>query len=218
MDERDMTCSLVIVTSVINYANAPLSYSKERSIFSPYERALQTIQTIQSVRRYIPDVLICLIEGGHEERLPLAIKDKVDTYLYLGHNSLVRWAVDSPHKGLGEAAMLVYAAKYLNRNGAFFYKISGRYQLNSLFDILEWRRSGFTFKADRGGFSTRFYGFSKDCFNDWLRTLWLCIPFLFTRRSIESVLPWFVPSVKVHTCSQIGVEGQIGPYGLRFQE
>jgi hypothetical protein len=114
--------------------------------------------------------------------------------------------------------MLISAAKHLDRNAAFFYKISGRYRLNDSFDIRQWRQQGFMFKVDAGGFSTRFYGFSEDCFHDWIRSLWLCLPFLLTRRSIESVLPWFVPSSRVHVHEQIGVEGEMGPNGLRFHE
>jgi hypothetical protein len=213
-----MADSLVLVTSVILSSTSQLCYGAHRSIFSPVERAFQTTQTLKSVRRHIPGASVCLIEGGYQEWLPSIFGSEVDTYIFVGSNRLLRRCIDSPYKGLGETAMLLYAARHLDRSPRFFYKLSGRYQLNTCFDISEWRSGGFTFKADAGGFSTRFYGFSKDCFNYWLRALWLCIPFLLTGRSIESILPWFLPSSKVRTRTQIGVEGLIGPDGYSLRE
>ena len=57
-----MGSNLILVTSVINTPNKALSYSKIRSVFSRKERLEQTKKTINSIKHYIPDHKIFLVE------------------------------------------------------------------------------------------------------------------------------------------------------------
>ena len=54
--------NLVLITSVINTPDKPLSYSKVRSVFTREERYEQTKKTIQSIKENIPDYKIMIVE------------------------------------------------------------------------------------------------------------------------------------------------------------
>ena len=56
--------NLVIITSIIEMPNKPLSYSKTRSIFSNDERFEQTKKTIETIKGRMEDVAILIIECG----------------------------------------------------------------------------------------------------------------------------------------------------------
>src|SRR6056300_795193 len=53
---------LVLITSVINTPNVPLSYSKTKSVFSRKERFTQTKNTIVSIKDKIPNCKIIIVE------------------------------------------------------------------------------------------------------------------------------------------------------------
>ena len=46
--------NLILITSVINTPNKPLSYTKNRSVFTRNERFEQTKKTILTVREKVP--------------------------------------------------------------------------------------------------------------------------------------------------------------------
>ena len=54
--------NLVLITSVINTPNLPLSYSKVRSVFTRGQRFTQTKQTIESIKEKIPDHKMMIVE------------------------------------------------------------------------------------------------------------------------------------------------------------
>ena len=51
---------LVLVTSVINTGKVGWSYTQTRSSYSPEERYNQSLQTIDSIRKYLPGAKMCL--------------------------------------------------------------------------------------------------------------------------------------------------------------
>ena len=68
--------NLVIITSIIEMPNKPLSYSKTRSIFNNDERFEQTKKTIETIKKKIDDISILIIECSE-------FKDNKDKYEYL---------------------------------------------------------------------------------------------------------------------------------------
>ena len=54
--------NLVLITSVINTPNVPLSYSNVRSVFTREERFKQTKKTIESIKEKIPDCRLMIVE------------------------------------------------------------------------------------------------------------------------------------------------------------
>ena len=54
--------NLVLITSVIKTPDIPLSYSRTRSVFNHDERFNQTIKTIETIKKYIPNSKILIVE------------------------------------------------------------------------------------------------------------------------------------------------------------
>ena len=132
--------NLVIITSIIEMPNKPLSYSKTRSIFSNDERFEQTKKTIETIKGRMEDVAILIIECGD-------FKDNMEKCEYLKKNSnyfINLWDKKELHplifgisKSLGEGVMTIEAIKYIIENNIEYdnyYKISGRYYINDKFN------------------------------------------------------------------------------------
>ena len=125
----------IIVTSVVQTTDKPLSYSNTRSIYSHQQRFEQTLETINSIRKNMPGVHILLIECSPPSEWMDTLKAKVDQFINLEFNEIVN---NSLHKGLGEKTMLLYALSNLTEEYANIYKITGRYILQNK---IEWEPS-----------------------------------------------------------------------------
>lgn len=207
-----------IVTSVIYFSNQALSYSNVRSIYTPEERSLQTVKTIASIKKRVPQALVVLVEMGLKERLPDDLMKIVDHYVYVGNRSLVRLACDGKYKGMGEVAGLIAAKKYFVGLGDFYFKISGRYFLLDDFNLNNWMTEKIVVLKYKDSISTRLYGFSDECFNIWYYALWKCIPYLLRGHSIEDVLPRIINKKHINEIELLGVAGFIGPDGQYVTE
>jgi hypothetical protein len=118
----------IIITSVVQTSTTPLSYSETRSIYSHQQRFEQTLETIESVRKYMPDVHILLIESSPPSEWMEQLKSKVDQFINLEFNELVN---NSYEKGLGEKTLLLHALSNLKEEYSNVYKITGRYVLQN---------------------------------------------------------------------------------------
>jgi hypothetical protein len=131
--------NLILITSVINTPNTPLSYSNTRSIFSRQERFEQTKKTIVSIKDKIPNCKIIIVECSDlnsEEQEYLSIN--CDYILNLWGKKELHNYIFGPSKSLGEGTMTIEALKYIeemNLEYQYLYKISGRYWLNENFKI-----------------------------------------------------------------------------------
>ena len=121
-----------IITSTIN-----TPFGK----FSPEERFNQTLETIESIKRKVPNVKILLIDTSPmkfpeiEEEL---IKSKVDLFKYIEHNIVTEYFNRNWKIGHGEVYLMWDAMRTLrasNMIGKRIFKISGRYRLSDSFDI-----------------------------------------------------------------------------------
>ena len=130
----------IIITSVVQTTNKPLSYSEIRSVYSHQQRFEQTLETIDSIRKNIPNAHILLIECSPPSEWMDILKSKVDQFINLEFNETVN---NSLHKGLGEKTLLLTALSNLKEEYANIYKISGRYVLidNWHFDISKWTKT-----------------------------------------------------------------------------
>jgi len=125
----------IIVTSVVQTTNKPLSYSETRSIYSHQQRFEQTLETIDSIRKYMPDAHILLIECSPPSDWMDALRSKVDQFINLEFNKSVN---NSLEKGLGEKILLLTAFSNLTEEYSNIYKITGRYVLQNK---IEWEPS-----------------------------------------------------------------------------
>lgn len=122
----------IIITSVIQTSNKPLSYSESRSIYSHQQRFEQTLETIESIRKYMPNVHILLIECSPSSEWMDQLKARVDQFINLEFNEIVN---NSLEKGLGEKILLLTALSNLKEEYSNIYKITGRYVL---LNPIEW--------------------------------------------------------------------------------
>ena len=130
--------NLILITSVINTPNIPLSYSHIRSVFSHQERFEQTKKTIQSIKDKIPNCKILLTEcSDFDIDTETYLKNNVDYYLNLYSNEQLRNKIYNHSKSLGEGTITIESLKFImahNLQFDNFFKISGRYWLSENFN------------------------------------------------------------------------------------
>jgi len=136
IDENCHYKNLVIITSVLNISDLPLSYYHTRSIFTLEERFKQTMKTISSLQKYIPNIEILFCECSDINiEMENSIKEKVNYYHNFYNIKTIRENVKSKFKGLGEAHILLEGMNKINcQSYKNIFKISGRYYLNTHFD------------------------------------------------------------------------------------
>jgi len=131
--------NIILITSVINTPNKPLSYSKTRSVYNRRERFEQTKKTIQSVKEKLFNSKIIIVEcSDFNEEESKYFNDKCDYVLNLWEKKELHNNIFGTSKSLGEGTMTIEALKYieeLNLEYQYLYKISGRYWLNDNFKL-----------------------------------------------------------------------------------
>lgn len=134
--------NIVLITSVINTPNRPLSYTKIRSVFLRNERFEQTKETIYSIQKYLPDSKIIMVECSNLTEEENDFFNKHCKLLNLWNKPEVHSSIFGVSKSLGEGTLMIHALKYLFENKVNFdslYKLSGRYTINGNFknDVTE---------------------------------------------------------------------------------
>ncbi len=209
-----------VVSSVIFPHPRRLTYASRRSVFTPDQRIAQTIETVLSIRKYASSAKIILVEGGMVGDLPKTLLSLVDEYIYVGGKSLVRWACDSWFKSLGEAMMLLSAAKQIEKIRAkLYFKISGRYVLNEQFNPSDYVIEKFSFHSIRSDFfSTRLYSFPGELFSIWTVALLKGLPYNLMDYPIEHTLYKFIPKKFISAVATLGIGGLDATGGLGVRE
>jgi|UniRef100_A0A6C0D5V1 hypothetical protein len=130
--------NLVLITSIINTPNKPLSYTNTRSVFSRKERFEQTKLTIQSIKAKVPNNKILLVEcSDFNEEEKIYFEKECDYILNLWDKKELHCTIFGLSKALGEGTLTIQAFLYINENNICYsnlFKISGRYWLNDNFD------------------------------------------------------------------------------------
>jgi hypothetical protein len=149
----------IIITSIIDPTDYPLWYCRVRSVYSKEERFVQTIETIQSIRKYMKDVDIFLVECSPESSMIESLSGMVDGFVNMHPNDVIR---NKLNKGIGEAVMLLHGIdKFVTEHHRNIFKISGRYLLNDAFDMNLFENDRITAKLSNewgcGGMCTYFY-------------------------------------------------------------
>lgn len=135
-----MQCeNFVMISSLIKITNAPLSYHPIRSVYSHKQRFDQTLKTIESIRKYIPNSFICLIDCSfftpeENEILNNLCDFVINLYDDLDMRKILRY---SKSKSLCEAIQTLNVIQFIKENNIKFknfFKISGRYELNEEFN------------------------------------------------------------------------------------
>ena len=131
--------NIVIITSVLNCVDMPLSYYSTRSVFTVKERYEHTLKSIESIKESIPNVEILFCECSDLEKYKnyeKYIRNNVNYYYNFYDNIKIRDNVNGKLKGLGESSILLEACEILLKNKKIYkniFKLSGRYYLNKEF-------------------------------------------------------------------------------------
>lgn len=147
--------NIVLVTSKIVVSENPFSYVSTRSIYTKEQRLVQTINTIKSIRKHIPDSYIVLVDNSEFN------KNEYEMLLYLtdyfinikNDNILNYYTNESPIKLFSELVQqLCFYEKFIKKicisNIRNFFKISGRYFINESFNYKHYNNELNIFKQN----------------------------------------------------------------------
>jgi len=190
--------NLVLITSVINTPNLPLSYSKVRSVFTREERFKQTKKTIESVKEKIPNCKLMIVEcTDFTEEEKSYFEKECDYVLNLWERKELHPKIFGKSKSLGEGTMTIQALQYLTDKEFKFnnlFKICGRYWLNKEFDYDIFNNNNLIFKKINGNVNNIFTSFFKIPSNN------------------VSILLDFLLQTEIHMKNMIGYEILFGHY------
>ena len=175
--------NIVLITSKIIVSNVNYTYSSQRSIYTTEERYLQTIDTVETVRKYIPNTYIVLIDNSTFEKNYFdKLNSITDLFINMTDNKLLNYYTDqTTHKFLGELCQQIIFYdlffKNFNINSInYLFKISGRYFINDNFDFSKYNNEHNIFKKnldviDREYLYTSFYKFNKNILKKFYNNL-----------------------------------------------
>jgi len=186
--------NVVFITSKIHVSKNKFSYVDNRSIYTGEERLIQTIETIESIRKYIPDSYIILFDNSVFNPLEKSIFIKLtDSFINIIDNEELNFYTDICEiKALADISQQVaFLELFLNSKDEIkkeeanflsirhFFKISGRYLVNSDFDFKKYDNDKNIFKRNntirkKEYFYTCFYKLNKNILMEYhskLKTL-----------------------------------------------
>jgi hypothetical protein len=193
---------LVLITSVINTGKLAWSYTETRSTYSAEERYNQSLQTIDSIKKYLPEAKILFVECSDiPNEYITTLSAKVEYFINQYNISEAKAAcLETNKKGFGEAIQTKLAIEYIiEKNLTFdrFFKISGRYFLTDKFVSDKYRTDVYTFKkrADTGNhiitISTVLYSFPMAFIHNFYSCVTEVVEYYKTHgpRGLEELLP-----------------------------
>jgi len=142
---------IIVITSVIEVTSTPLlinglkDFPLKRSIYSSKERFEQTIETIDSIRKHMPNTDILIMECSPNSEWMDLLKEKSNYFINLYPNECI---MNNTNKGFGEATLLLEACKFLKSISYKYkniYKITGRYVLQPPFNKSYWEEDNSMF-------------------------------------------------------------------------
>lgn len=129
----------IIVTSIVEISDAPLDWSAVRSIYSHQQRFEQTLETIDSIRKYLPDTDIILAECSPPSSYMDELQKRVDIFINTYPNDLIQHGF---HKAVCEAQLMLYVFDRVDLSVYDnIFKMTGRYLLLDTFDRTKWLNS-----------------------------------------------------------------------------
>lgn len=126
----------IIVTSIVEISDKPLDWSAVRSIYTHQQRFEQTLETIESIRKHLPDTDIILAECSPPSEYMTELEKRVDIFINTYPNDLIQ---NGYRKAVCEAQLMLYVfdrvdfSQYQN-----IFKMTGRYKLTDRFNRSLW--------------------------------------------------------------------------------
>jgi hypothetical protein len=219
--------NIVFITSKIYTSNTQLTYSNIRSKYTPKERFEQTINTINSIKKYIPDYYIILFDNStfNEEEYNI-LNSNVNLFINIINNDTLNYYTNNcKYKFAGELYQQLYAyyilfSKINLNNINHFFKISGRYFINKNFDYKIYNNKLNIFKQykelkDRNYYYTSFYKLNKEFLNEYFDKLiyYKNNKFKYLNKDFEVVFHELYESNITLVDTQLGITQIIAPTG-----
>jgi hypothetical protein len=161
-----MSKLLVLITSVIDTPNTPLSYSQIRSVYNRDERYEQTKYTIETTKKFFPEADIMMVECSNFENHPEQfnyLTSNVNFFLNLWERKDLHPNIFGLSKSLGEGTQTIEAFNYLLENNIFYdnlIKISGRYRFINRIDYDKYNKPILVGLNCANNYITHFYKLS----------------------------------------------------------
>lgn len=217
--------NLVIITSVINVPNVPLSYSNVRSVFTREERFDQTKISIESVKKFIPNSRILLVECTdfiQDEKE--YFENTCDYVVNLWNNKELHKYIFGRSKSAGEGMMTIEGLTFILKNNMVFeslFKLSGRYWINDKFDYSIFSNTKSVFKKINGNnnnISTVFYKLTYIDVYKLLEFLKKSVDLFLKNIGYEIIFGYFIKSIFQNTCiyDNIGISGKVTVCGSDY--
>jgi hypothetical protein len=154
----------IIVTSIVEISDKPLSFTYVRSVYTHQQRFEQTLETIESIRKHLPDTDIILAECSPDSEYMKELEKRVDIFINTYPNDIIQ---NGFHKGLCEAQLMLYIFDRVDfSNYQNIFKMTGRYKLTDRFDRLRWMNESpiackSNWYSDKENMHTFFYKFTN---------------------------------------------------------
>jgi hypothetical protein len=224
--------NIILITSKIIVSNNSFSNVEYRSVYSTEIRYSQTIDTIKSIRKYIPNVCIFLIDNSHF--------DNEHVYMHKNLNRLCDFFINprkntdldyytnvNKYKSIAEGYQIIYFLDIFNQlriKYDNFFKISGRYYINNLFDINNYMTNNIIFSNDKSldylFYYTCFYMISSDNFDRYVNAY--KVIYLnkdnteFIEKDIEYILPVLIKLENIKLITELGITQRISISGMEY--
>lgn len=218
--------NFILITSVINTPNTPLSYSNTRSVFTREERFHQTKKTIQSVKEKIPNYTIMIVEcTDFTKEEEYYFENECDYVLNLWERKELHSNIFGISKSLGEGTMTIEALKYIDKHRFYFnnlFKICGRYWLNHNFDYNIYNNDKLVFKKIDGNINnifTSFYKITHDKVNVLLEFLINSQQYMKQLIGYEDLFGYYLKYINYNNVlfiDKIGYQGSVTVCGTNF--
>lgn len=206
--------NLVVVTSVIN--------NFLYSVYNPEQRLEQTLNSIDSIRKKIPNSYIILLEGSNLDTNQFkSLNNVIDQFYHIDVSGL--------HKSLGELTLLkTYINslhfKSIKNNLLSFSKLSGRYFLNENFNFIEndlcmVKKTDKSW-LDKGVYDTRFYKIPINLVDNYITQLDILYKNINNVHDIEHGFFEYqvIPEDKINEIHKLGVSGNYAPTGQYVED
>lgn len=212
--------NVFLVTSTIFFPDKPLSYTSVRSVYSPRDRLAQLLLTVDSIRFQDIGSQIIVLETSRLDQGAIAmLRTRVDMLVMFDRDTRLQRLAAGPFKGAAETYMILMALRMIKDvDFRLLFKISGRYVLNSNFNIKKFSLTHATFKKTEKVYSTRLYAVPKDLTSYFARRLWWMYYLSKMGYPIEGLFPKFMDQRKVSLVETLGCQGYISVDGTGIIE
>lgn len=187
-DDKHIKCikctNLVLITSKIIVSNNVFNYVNKRSIYTTEERFEQTKDTINTIKKYIPDCYIILFDNSdftNQKNIRDYLYEKANINVFMNPvDAKILWknTNECKYKQIGELSQMKYLLSYVKKFVTFknLFKISGRYTINGKFNYNDYDNDLNVFKKntdviDRNYYYTSFYKISDLNFDHYFNII-----------------------------------------------